>query len=167
MATLEAKVDHFDADVLVIGGGTAGPLAAYKAKAANPALKVVLLEKANVKRSGAIAIGMDGLNNAVVPGFATPEQYVREITIANDGSSIRRPSSTGGASSFKRTRTAITTSKRSIISAAMCCRRRKAAASKNSLSPASQGAGLDFEPLHGHASVERGRRPNRRRHRRQ
>lgn len=75
----------FDADVLVIGGGTAGPLAAYKAKAANPALRVVLLEKANVKRSGAIAVGMDGLNNAVVPGFATPEQYVREITIANDG----------------------------------------------------------------------------------
>ncbi|WP_036287977.1 fumarate reductase/succinate dehydrogenase flavoprotein subunit [Methylosinus sp. PW1] len=75
----------YDADVLVIGGGTAGPLAAYKAKAANPALKVVLLEKANVKRSGAIAIGMDGLNNAVIPGFASPEQYVREITIANDG----------------------------------------------------------------------------------
>ncbi|MDJ0450766.1 fumarate reductase/succinate dehydrogenase flavoprotein subunit [Methylocystis sp. JR02] len=75
----------FEADVLVIGGGTAGPLAAYKAKTANPALKVVLLEKANVKRSGAIAVGMDGLNNAVVPGFATPEQYVREITIANDG----------------------------------------------------------------------------------
>jgi len=28
---------------------------------------------------------MDGLNNAVIPGHATPEQYVREITIANDG----------------------------------------------------------------------------------
>ncbi len=25
------------------------------------------------------------MNNAVVPGFATPEQYVREVTIANDG----------------------------------------------------------------------------------
>lgn len=85
MAELDDGAEMFEADVLVIGGGTAGPLAAYKAKMANPALKVVLLEKANVKRSGAIAIGMDGLNNAVVPGFATPEQYVREITIANDG----------------------------------------------------------------------------------
>ncbi len=85
MAELGDGAEMFEADVLVIGGGTAGPLAAYKAKMANPALKVVLLEKANVKRSGAIAIGMDGLNNAVVPGFATPEQYVREITIANDG----------------------------------------------------------------------------------
>ena len=72
-------------DVLVIGGGTAGPMAAVKAKQANPELNVLLLEKANVKRSGAISMGMDGLNNAVVPGFATPEQYVREITIANDG----------------------------------------------------------------------------------
>jgi succinate dehydrogenase/fumarate reductase flavoprotein subunit len=72
-------------DVLVIGGGTAGPMAALKAKQKNPALNVVLLEKANVKRSGAIAMGMDGLNNAVVPGYATPEQYTKEITIANDG----------------------------------------------------------------------------------
>ncbi|MER9174427.1 fumarate reductase/succinate dehydrogenase flavoprotein subunit [Mesorhizobium sp. M0955] len=72
-------------DVLVIGGGTAGPMAALKAKQKNPALNVVLLEKANVKRSGAICMGMDGLNNAVVPGYATPEQYTKEITIANDG----------------------------------------------------------------------------------
>ena len=72
-------------DVLVIGGGTAGPMAAVKAKEANPALRVLLLEKANVKRSGAISMGMDGLNNAVVPGFATSEQYVKEITVAIDG----------------------------------------------------------------------------------
>ena len=72
-------------DVLVIGGGTAGPMAAIKAKQANPALEVLLLDKANVKRSGAISMGMDGLNNAVIPGHATPEQYVREITAANDG----------------------------------------------------------------------------------
>ena len=45
----------------------------------------MLLEKANVKRSGAISMGMDGLNNAVIPGHATPEQYTKEITIANDG----------------------------------------------------------------------------------
>jgi succinate dehydrogenase/fumarate reductase flavoprotein subunit len=76
---------HSTVDILVIGGGTAGPMAAIKAKQANPNLKVLLLEKANVKRSGAISMGMDGLNNAVVPGFATPEQYVREITVANDG----------------------------------------------------------------------------------
>ncbi len=74
-----------EVDVLVIGGGTAGPMAAVKAKEANPDLRVVVLEKANVKRSGCISMGMDGLNNAVIPGHATPEQYVKEITVANDG----------------------------------------------------------------------------------
>ena len=79
------NIPVIDTDVLVIGGGTAGPMAAVTVKEQEPSLKVILLEKANVKRSGAISMGMDGLNNAVVPGHATPEQYVKEITIANDG----------------------------------------------------------------------------------
>lgn len=79
------KTEIIETDILVIGGGTGGPMAAIKAKEADPKLRVVLMEKANVKRSGAISMGMDGLNNAVVPGYATPEQYVKEITVANDG----------------------------------------------------------------------------------
>jgi succinate dehydrogenase/fumarate reductase flavoprotein subunit len=79
------KQNEISCDVLVIGGGTAGPMAALKAKLADPKATVILLEKANVKRSGAISMGMDGLNNAVIPGYATPEQYTKEITIANDG----------------------------------------------------------------------------------
>lgn len=81
----EAKTEIIETDILVIGGGTGGPMAAIKAKEADPSLRVILMEKANVKRSGAISMGMDGLNNAVVPGHSTPEQYVKEITIANDG----------------------------------------------------------------------------------
>jgi len=72
-------------DVLVIGGGTAGTMAAIKAKQANPEADVLVLEKANIRRSGAIAMGMDGVNTAVIPGNSTPTQYVREITISNDG----------------------------------------------------------------------------------
>ena len=85
MSAIQLKTEIIETDLLVIGGGTGGPMAAIKAKEADPKLRVVLMEKANVKRSGAISMGMDGLNNAVVPGYATPEQYVKEITVANDG----------------------------------------------------------------------------------
>ncbi|MFC0527200.1 fumarate reductase/succinate dehydrogenase flavoprotein subunit [Phytohabitans kaempferiae] len=70
-------------DVLVVGGGTAGTMAAIAA--AEAGARVLLLEKAHVRHSGALAMGMDGVNNAVIPGKATPEEYVAEITRANDG----------------------------------------------------------------------------------
>lgn len=70
-------------DVLVIGGGTAGTMAAIAA--AEQGARVLLLEKAHVRHSGALAMGMDGVNNAVIPGKADPEDYVAEITRANDG----------------------------------------------------------------------------------
>lgn len=85
MDTIKSGTEQIDCDVLIIGGGTAGPMAALKAKRKNPKANIVLLDKANVKRSGAISMGMDGLNNSVIPGYATPEQYTKEITIANDG----------------------------------------------------------------------------------
>jgi succinate dehydrogenase/fumarate reductase flavoprotein subunit len=91
MDELVDGLSEVSCDVLVIGGGTAGPMAALKAKIKNPKATVILLEKANVKRSGAISMGMDGLNNAVVPGHATPEQYTKEITIANDGIVDQKP----------------------------------------------------------------------------
>ncbi|MEV7416844.1 fumarate reductase/succinate dehydrogenase flavoprotein subunit [Streptomyces sp. NPDC089919] len=70
-------------DVLVIGGGTAGTMAALTA--AERGADVLLLEKAHVRHSGALAMGMDGVNNAVIPGRAEPDDYVAEITRANDG----------------------------------------------------------------------------------
>lgn len=74
---------RLDCDVLVIGGGTAGTMAALTA--AEQGAQVLLLEKAHVRHSGALAMGMDGVNNAVIPGKAEPEDYVAEITRANDG----------------------------------------------------------------------------------
>ena len=70
-------------DVLVVGGGTAGTMAAITA--AEAGADVLLLEKAHVRHSGALAMGMDGVNNAVIPGKAEPDDYVAEITRANDG----------------------------------------------------------------------------------
>ncbi|MFF3598243.1 fumarate reductase/succinate dehydrogenase flavoprotein subunit [Kitasatospora indigofera] len=78
-----AEARHLTCDVLVIGGGTAGSMAALSA--AERGADVLLLEKAHVRHSGALAMGMDGVNNAVVPGRAEPDDYVAEITRANDG----------------------------------------------------------------------------------
>ncbi|MEU9703330.1 fumarate reductase/succinate dehydrogenase flavoprotein subunit [Streptomyces sp. NPDC047981] len=86
-------------DVLVIGGGTAGTMAALTA--AERGAHVLLLEKAHVRHSGALAMGMDGVNNAVVPGRAEPDDYVAEITRANDGivdqSTVRQTATRGFA----------------------------------------------------------------------
>lgn len=82
---MQFETQHIQTDVLIVGGGTAGTMAAIKAKQANPNAAVMILEKANIRRSGAIAMGMDGVNTAVIPGHSTPEQYTREVTIANDG----------------------------------------------------------------------------------
>ncbi|MFK0050346.1 fumarate reductase/succinate dehydrogenase flavoprotein subunit [Streptomyces sp. NPDC090741] len=94
-----ADAEELSCDVLVIGGGTAGTMAALTA--AGRGARVLLLEKAHVRHSGALAMGMDGVNNAVVPGRAEPDDYVAEITRANDGvvdqSTVRRTATRGFA----------------------------------------------------------------------
>ncbi|MFG2790491.1 fumarate reductase/succinate dehydrogenase flavoprotein subunit [Streptomyces sp. NPDC048419] len=91
--------EEISCDVLVIGGGTAGTMAALTA--AEHGADVLLLEKAHVRHSGALAMGMDGVNNAVVPGRAEPDDYVAEITRANDGivdqSTVRQTATRGFA----------------------------------------------------------------------
>jgi len=74
-----------DADVLVIGGGSAGIMAAIRAKELNPEQDVVIFEKGEIKYSGCIARGMDALNIVAVPGISTPELYVESNAIACDG----------------------------------------------------------------------------------
>ncbi|WP_306419712.1 FAD-dependent oxidoreductase, partial [Streptomyces capoamus] len=91
--------EELTCDVLVVGGGTAGTMAALTA--AERGANVLLLEKAHVRHSGALAMGMDGVNNAVIPGRAEPDDYVAEITRANDGivdqSTVRQTATRGFA----------------------------------------------------------------------
>ncbi|WSR04137.1 fumarate reductase/succinate dehydrogenase flavoprotein subunit [Streptomyces sp. NBC_01210] len=92
-----SDAEELTCDVLVIGGGTAGTMAALTA--AEHGADVLLLEKAHVRHSGALAMGMDGVNNAVIPGRAEPDDYVAEITRANDGivdqSTVRQTATRG------------------------------------------------------------------------
>ncbi|MEE9595049.1 MAG: FAD-binding protein, partial [Candidatus Hydrothermarchaeales archaeon] len=67
---------EFETDLLIIGGGTAGCLAAVEAKEQDPDLKVAILEKAHIERSGCLAGGMNAINVDLNEG-ETPENYVK------------------------------------------------------------------------------------------
>ena len=74
-----------ECDVLIIGGGSAGAMAAIRAKEMDPGQKVVVFEKGDIKYSGCIARGMDALNIVAVPGLSTPELYIEANSMACDG----------------------------------------------------------------------------------
>lgn len=72
---------RLEADLLVIGGGSAGCMAANRALEVDPTLKVVIFEKGDIQYSGSIARGMDALNIVAIPNFTTPECYVESSTL--------------------------------------------------------------------------------------
>lgn len=61
-------------DVLIIGGGTAGCYAALTISE-NSDYQVIIAEKANIKRSGCLAAGVNAINAYIVKG-RKPEDYV-------------------------------------------------------------------------------------------
>ena len=72
------QIEKINTDVLIVGGGTAGCYAALTlAKESN--LKVVIAEKANIKRSGCLAAGVNAINAYIVKG-RKPEDYVDYAT---------------------------------------------------------------------------------------
>ena len=83
---------NLETDILVIGGGSAGCMAAIVAKEQNPEANVLVIEKGEIHRSGSIAMGMDALNIVVQPGISTPELYLNSARIATDGILDYKPS---------------------------------------------------------------------------
>ena len=83
------KIERIKTDLLIIGGGTAGCYAAITA-AQNAAdnkgagLKILIVEKANIKRSGCLAAGVNALNAYITEG-RTPKDYVEYAKKDADG----------------------------------------------------------------------------------
>ena len=65
----------FTSDVLIIGGGAAGLFAAIRLSELNPEIKICIVEKADIRRSGCLASGVNALN-AYIGKNHTPEDYV-------------------------------------------------------------------------------------------
>lgn len=68
------KIEKLQTDVLIIGGGTAGCYGAITI-AENSNKSVIVLDKANIKRSGCLAAGVNALNAYIVKG-RKPQDYV-------------------------------------------------------------------------------------------
>ena len=67
-------LNRLTTDVLIIGGGTAGCYAALTIREKSDAL-IIIAEKANIKRSGCLAAGVNAINAYIVEG-RKPEDYV-------------------------------------------------------------------------------------------
>ncbi|MBO4435585.1 MAG: adenylyl-sulfate reductase subunit alpha [Fibrobacter sp.] len=94
------KIERLKTDLLIIGGGTAGCYAAItvasNAAGKNTAenkgagvqdaagLKILVVEKANIKRSGCLAAGVNALNAYITEG-RTPRDYVEYAKKDADG----------------------------------------------------------------------------------
>ena len=68
------KIKELETDVLIVGGGTAGCYAALTLSR-NSNLSVIVAEKANIKRSGCLAAGINAINAYNVKG-RVPQDYV-------------------------------------------------------------------------------------------
>ena len=82
------NIEKIKTDLLIIGGGTSGCYAAITAAARNSGnsqdLKILIVEKANIKRSGCLAAGVNALNAYITEG-RTPKDYVEYAKKDADG----------------------------------------------------------------------------------
>lgn len=77
------KTERLKTDILIIGGGTAGCYASLTISE-NSDAKVLICEKAHIKRSGCLAAGVNALNAYIVDG-KTPQDYVNYARNDADG----------------------------------------------------------------------------------
>jgi adenylylsulfate reductase, subunit A len=73
---MNQEVVDVGCDLLIVGGGAAGCVAAVEARERDPSLRVVVMEKAHVYRSGCLAAGISAINAYLTEG-ETPESFLR------------------------------------------------------------------------------------------
>ena len=85
----QMNIEKIKTDLLIIGGGTAGCYAAITASTLGAVkdvadIKILVVEKANIKRSGCLAAGVNALNAYITEG-RTPRDYVEYAKKDADG----------------------------------------------------------------------------------
>jgi succinate dehydrogenase/fumarate reductase flavoprotein subunit len=74
-----------ETDLVVIGAGAAGAMAAIYAHRTDPQLRVTVLDKSKMETSGAAGRGMDALNTMAIPPRSQPEDVVEVLTKVTEG----------------------------------------------------------------------------------
>jgi adenylylsulfate reductase subunit A len=82
----DPQVEEREVDILIVGGGMAACGAAFEVKKWSGDKKVLLVDKAAMERSGAVAQGLSAINTYI--GENKPEDYVKMV--ANDLMGITR-----------------------------------------------------------------------------
>jgi adenylylsulfate reductase, subunit A len=76
-AVRDPAVEEREVDLLIVGGGMAACGAAFEIKKWAPDKKILLVDKAAMERSGAVAQGLSAINTFI--GDNTPDDYVRMV----------------------------------------------------------------------------------------
>ncbi len=77
-AVRDPEVEEREVDILIVGGGMAASGAAFEIKKwASDDTKILLVDKAAMERSGAVAQGLSAINTYI--GQNTPDDYVRMV----------------------------------------------------------------------------------------
>lgn len=78
MAIFQRPINRLWTDLLIIGGGAAGCAAAVESRRLDPDRGILIMEKAQIERSGCLASGINAIN-AYLTEHQTPESYLEYV----------------------------------------------------------------------------------------
>ena len=84
MTFFQKTINRLTTDLLIIGGGAAGCAAAVEARQISPDIKILIMEKAQIERSGCLASGINAIN-AYITENQTPQSYLEYVKTDSHG----------------------------------------------------------------------------------